>query len=124
MYSEEVQEALARGGPVVALESTIITHGMPHPTNLAMATEVEDIIRSRGAVPATVAIIGGKVHVGVDRWAVGDVPTLARSQLEMLAECKAVKTSRRDFPYVLANRLHGGTTVSGTMLVGPCTWPT
>ena len=69
--------ALKEGGPVVALESTIITHGMPFPTNLSMAGEVEGIIRARGAVPATVAILGGRVHVG-----------LKGEQLEELAQCR------------------------------------
>ena len=68
---------MKEGGPVVALESTIITHGMPFPTNLFMAGEVEGIIRSRGAVPATVAILEGRVHVG-----------LKRGQLEELAQCR------------------------------------
>ena len=91
---------------MVALESTIITHGMPFPTNLSMASEVEGLIRARGAVPATVAILGGKVHVG-----------LQECQLEELAQCEAVKTSRRDVAMVVSKKLHGGTTVSGTMLV-------
>ena len=68
---------MKEGGPVVALESTIITHGMPFPTNLSMANEVEGIIRAKGAVPATVAILGGKVHVG-----------LKGGQLEELAQCR------------------------------------
>jgi len=106
--SQEVSEALNNGSPLVSLESTIITHGMPFPTNLAMARDVESIIRAGGAIPATVAIIDGKIHVG-----------LTDSQLEELAEMKkpAIKTSRRDFPYVVANKLNGGTTVSGTMVV-------
>jgi len=108
IISHEVSEALKNGSPVVSLESTIITHGMPYPTNLSMARDVESIIRSGGATPATIAIIEGRVHVG-----------LSDAQLEELAEMKkpAIKTSRRDFPYVVANKLNGGTTVSGTMVV-------
>jgi len=108
IISREVSEALKNGSPVVSLESTIITHGMPFPTNLAMAKDVENIIRAGGATPATVAIIEGMVHVG-----------LHDSQLEELAEMKkpAIKTSRRDFPYIVANKLNGGTTVSGTMVI-------
>jgi len=96
--SQEVSEALNNGSPLVSLESTIITHGMPFPTNLAMARDVESIIRAGGATPATVAIINGKIHVGLND-----------SQLEELAEMKrpAVKTSRRDFPYVVANKVMG-----------------
>ena len=107
VLSPEVREALSNGGPVVSLESTIITHGMPFPTNMEMALEVEDTIRQAGATPATVAIIGGKIHVG-----------LSSSQVEHLAtSCnKAVKTSRRDLAVVLARGLVGGTTVSGTMI--------
>ena len=96
IISQDVSEALKNGSPVVSLESTIITHGMPFPTNLTMARDVESIIRSGGATPATIAIIGGRIHVG-----------LTDAQLEELAEMKtpAIKTSRRDFPYVVANKV-------------------
>ena len=99
IISQEVSEALKNGSPVVSLESTIITHGMPFPTNLDMARDVESIIRSGGATPATIAIIEGKVHVGL-----GD------AQLEELAHMKkpAIKTSRRDFPYVVSNKVFNG----------------
>ncbi|XP_068046894.1 uncharacterized protein [Anomalospiza imberbis] len=101
-----VQEALVEGRPVVALESTIITHGMAYPLNLSMAREVEEIVRTNGAVPATVGILRGQVHVG-----------LTDEELEFLASSKnAVKVSRRDFPFVLSQGLSGGTTVSGTMI--------
>ncbi|XP_053834178.1 uncharacterized protein LOC128807680 isoform X2 [Vidua macroura] len=101
-----VQEALVEGRPVVALESTIITHGMAHPLNLSMAREVEEIVRTNGAVPATVGILRGQIHVG-----------LTDEELEFLASSKnAVKVSRRDFPFVLSQGLSGGTTVSGTMI--------
>ncbi|XP_058276263.1 uncharacterized protein LOC120752289 isoform X2 [Hirundo rustica] len=101
-----VQEALVEGRPVVALESTIITHGMAYPLNLSMAREVEEIVRRNGAVPATVGILRGQIHVG-----------LTDEELEFLATSKnAVKVSRRDFPFVLSQGLSGGTTVSGTMI--------
>ncbi|KAM9639435.1 uncharacterized protein ACIBXB_013868 isoform 3-T3 [Morphnus guianensis] len=101
-----VQEALMEGRPVVALESTIITHGMTYPQNLSMAREVEEIVTTNGAVPATVGILRGRIHVG-----------LTDEELEFLASSKnVVKVSRRDLPYVLSQGLSGGTTVSGTMI--------
>ncbi|KFP88893.1 hypothetical protein N310_13890, partial [Acanthisitta chloris] len=101
-----VQEALMEGRPVVALESTIVTHGMAYPLNLSMARKVEEIVRSNGAVPATVGIVKGQIHVG-----------LTDEELEFLASSKnAVKVSRRDYPFVLSQGLSGGTTVSGTMI--------
>ncbi|KAM8974460.1 uncharacterized protein RCH25_019869 [Pelodytes ibericus] len=101
-----VQEALNDGRPVVALESTIITHGMPYPHNISMAKEVEDIVRANGSVPATVGIIRGTVHVG-----------LYEEELLFLARRRdCVKVSRRDLPYVLSQGLSGGSTVSGTMI--------
>ena len=65
-YSKEVETAIHRGAPVVALESTIISHGLPRPTNLTVARDVEEIVRSRGAIPATIAIIRGVIHVGLE----------------------------------------------------------
>ncbi|XP_068129191.1 uncharacterized protein [Hyperolius riggenbachi] len=101
-----VAEALAEGRPVVALESTIITHGMPYPHNIRTASEVEEIVRANGSVPATVGIIEGAVHIG-----------LGEEELTFLATCKdCVKVSRRDLPYVLSQGLSGGSTVSGTMI--------
>ncbi|XP_050771303.1 uncharacterized protein LOC127029625 [Gymnogyps californianus] len=101
-----VQEALMEGRPVVALESTIITHGMAYPQNLSMAREVEEIVTTNGAVPATVGILRGRICVG-----------LTDEELEFLASSKnVVKVSRRDLPYVLSQGLSGGTTVSGTMI--------
>ncbi|NXO01812.1 YOW5 protein, partial [Rhinopomastus cyanomelas] len=101
-----VQEALKEGKPVVALESTIITHGMAYPQNLSMAREVEKIVTAHGAVPATIGVLRGKVHVG-----------LTDEELEFLARSKNVlKVSRRDLPYALSRGLSGGTTVSGTMI--------
>jgi pseudouridylate synthase len=105
VLTEEVRTALAEGWPVVALESTIISHGMPYPQNVAMATEVEQIIRDGGAVPATVAVLGGAARVG-----------LRPEDLELLATDENVaKVSLRDLPYVIARREHGATTVAATM---------
>uniref|UniRef100_A0A8C4U550 Carbohydrate kinase PfkB domain-containing protein n=1 Tax=Falco tinnunculus TaxID=100819 RepID=A0A8C4U550_FALTI len=102
-----VQEALMKGRPVVALESTIITHGMAYPQNLSMAREVEEIVTTNGAVPATVGILRGRIHVG-----------LTDEELQFLASSKnVVKVSRRDLPFVLSQGLSGGTTVSGTMII-------
>jgi len=102
----EVQEALAAGRPVVALESTIVAHGMPYPANLETAQAVEAIVREEGAVPATVAVVDGAVQVGCDA-----------SMLERLAsEPGVAKVSRRDMPVVLAQGNLGATTVSGTLI--------
>lgn len=104
---EEVRDALARGHPIVALESTIITHGMPHPHNLAMARDVEGIVRREGAVPATIAVIDGRPRVGLD------ADTLAR----LASNEGVVKASRRDLAPVIARRQTAGTTVAGTMFL-------
>ena len=102
----EVREALAAGRPVVALESTIVAHGMPYPANLETAQAVESIVREEGAVPATVAVVDGAVQVGCDA-----------SVLERLAsEPGVAKVSRRDMPVVLAQGNLGATTVSGTLI--------
>ena len=102
----EVREALAAGRPVVALESTIVAHGMPYPSNLETALAVESIVREEGAVPATVAVVDGAVQVGCDA-----------SMLERLAsEPGVAKVSRRDMPVVLAQGNLGATTVSGTLI--------
>ncbi|HEV2638101.1 MAG TPA: pseudouridine-5'-phosphate glycosidase [Actinocrinis sp.] len=103
--TDEVRAALREGRPVVALESTIISHGMPYPQNVAMATEVERIVRDGGAVPATIAVLGGRPRVG-----------LGREDLELLATSPEVtKVSLRDLPYVIARGEHGATTVAATM---------
>jgi pseudouridylate synthase len=103
--TDEVREALRAGRPVVALESTIISHGMPYPQNVAMATEVEAIIRAGGAVPATIAVLDGRPRVG-----------LGAEDLELLATSPDVaKVSLRDLPYVIARGTHGATTVAATM---------
>ncbi|KQV39426.1 pseudouridine-5'-phosphate glycosidase [Massilia sp. Root335] len=105
-FSPEVQAARAAGKPVVALESTIISHGMPYPQNVQTAREVEQVIRDAGATPATIALIDGKICVG-----------LADSQLERLGNAPdALKVSRRDLAYVLAEKKLGATTVAATMI--------
>jgi pseudouridine-5'-phosphate glycosidase len=105
VVTDEVTQALGDGAPVVALESTIISHGMPYPQNVAMATGVEQIIRDHGAVPATIAVLGGRPRIG-----------LVPADLELLATSTAVdKVSVRDLPIVIAKRAHGATTVAATM---------
>ena len=105
-FSEEVLAARAQGKPIVALESIIISHGMPYPQNVQTAREVEQIIRDGGAVPATIAIIDGKICVG-----------LSDAQLEQLGNTEGVlKVSRRDLPYVLSQKKLGATTVAATMI--------
>jgi pseudouridine-5'-phosphate glycosidase len=102
----EVAQAKAEGRAVVALESTIISHGMPYPQNVATAREVEAIIRSEGAVPATIGIIKGRVKIG-----------LTDQELESFGQNRSVeKVSRRDFPLLIAQKMDGATTVAGTMI--------
>jgi pseudouridylate synthase len=101
-----VQEALTQRRPVVALESTIIAHGMPYPLNVQTALEVENIIRQTGAVPATVAVLDGKICIGLDR-----------AQIESLGQTEGVmKLSRRDLAYAVATGRAGATTVAATMM--------
>lgn len=103
----EVKEALTNRKAVVALESTIISHGMPYPKNVETALAVEQVVRENGAVPATVAIFNSKCHVG-----------LTNEQLEYFGKAKDVwKVSLRDIPYVLSQNLYGATTVAATMRV-------
>ncbi|HQV05726.1 MAG TPA: pseudouridine-5'-phosphate glycosidase, partial [Chitinophagaceae bacterium] len=102
-----VQAALQNGQPVVALESTIISHGMPYPQNVETALAVEDIIRQQGAIPATIAIFDGKCQVG-----------LSKEMLEYFGKQKNIwKVSLRDMPYVIAKKLPGATTVAATMRI-------
>ena len=105
--SPEVQEAIAAGKPVVALESTIISHGMPYPQNVETALNVEKIIREAGAIPASIAIIKGKITVG-----------LSPDEIEYLGKkgLKVIKASRRDLPVLLARGEDGATTVTTTMI--------
>ena len=106
--SPEVGDALAAGRPVVALESTIITHGMPYPQNLDMARQVEQAIRDGGAVPATVAVMGGQIHAGLTD---GALQALAQTPSD-----QAMKLSRADLAVCLANGRTGATTVAATMI--------
>lgn len=108
MLSEEVQHALKNNQPVVALESTIISHGMPYPQNVETALKVESIIRENGAVPATIAILQGKLCVG-----------LTAEQIDYLGKKGAAvaKVSRRDMPAIVAQGLDGATTVASTMII-------
>jgi pseudouridylate synthase len=102
----EVAQALAEGRAIVALESTIIAHGMPYPQNVATALEVEAVIRAHGAIPATIAVLEGKICIG-----------LSREQIEVLGSTKHVmKLSRRDLPYAVATGEPGATTVAATMI--------
>ena len=102
----EVAKALEEGTPVVALESTIIAHGMPYPRNVETAIAVEDVIRAEGVMPATIAIINGRIKIG-----------LTKEEIEYLGTADNVlKVSRRDFPLVIAKKMNGATTVAGTMI--------
>lgn len=104
---DDVLDALSHNTPVVALESTIITHGMPFPDNVAMASTVEDEIRERGAVPATIAVIDGRLKIG-----------LSKAELDQLAQVKdALKISRADIAYAISQGKTAGTTVAATMIV-------
>ncbi|ABR46928.1 Indigoidine synthase A family protein [Alkaliphilus metalliredigens QYMF] len=106
-YAPEVKKAIAEGRPIVALESTIISHGMPYPQNVETAKKVEDMIREGGAVPATIAIVKGKIKVG-----------LTEEELMFLGQSKdVVKASRRDLPLIIAKELNGATTVASTMII-------
>ena len=106
--SQEVAEALAENKPVVALESTIISHGMPYPQNVETALKVEQVIRDNGAVPATIAIIGGKLKAG-----------LTKAEIEHLGKTGSAvtKVSRRDLPIIVAKGMDGATTVATTMII-------
>lgn len=104
----DVAAAIAAGKPVVALESTIISHGMPWPQNAETAKKVEQIIRDNGAVPATIAIIDGRLKAGLSN---DEIDTLAKAGLSV------TKCSRRDLPFVVAQKQHGATTVAATMII-------
>ena len=106
LLSQEIKEALKNNSPVVALESTIITHGMPYPDNVAMARSVEDDIRAAGATPATIAVLNGQLHVGLNA-----------DQIEALSTATApLKLSRADMALAMVSGKTGGTTVAGTMI--------
>lgn len=105
--TDEIREAIEQGKPIVALESTILSHGMPYPQNLEFAHKVEEVVRGEGAIPATTAIIGGKLKVG-----------LTAEELEIMCRAENVgKVSRRDVAVYLATGMTGATTVATTMLI-------
>jgi pseudouridine-5'-phosphate glycosidase len=106
--SAEVQQALQSGKPVVALESTIISHGMPYPQNVATAKQVEAEVRAHGAVPATIAIVNGRLKTGLSE---ADIELLGRGGRDI------VKVSRRDIPFIAAAGQTGATTVASTMII-------
>lgn len=106
--SKEVKNAIAEGKPVVALESTIISHGMPYPKNVQTALEVERVIRENGAVPATIAIIKGVPTIGCSR---EEIEHLGKMGLAV------TKVSRRDMPIIVSQKKDGATTVAGTMML-------
>ncbi|NBI06726.1 pseudouridine-5'-phosphate glycosidase [Senegalia massiliensis] len=104
---DEVKKALDENKPVVSLESTIISHGMPYPQNVETARKVEKLVRENGSIPATIAILDGKIKVGLND-----------DELEYLGKAKdVVKTSRRDLPFILSKKLNGATTVASTMII-------
>lgn len=104
----EVQQSLNKLAPVVALESTIISHGMPYPQNVETALQVEAIIRENGAIPATIGIINGRLKAG-----------LSKAEIDYLGQQgqKVIKTSRRDIPFIIAKKMDGATTVAATMII-------
>ena len=105
-FSEEVQQALHEGRPIVALETTLISFGLPHPYNLETAMEMENNVRLEGAIPATIGLLNGKIKIG-----------LSPTEIEAFATGSSIlKTSRRDIPYVLSSRQMGATTIAGTMI--------
>lgn len=108
VISEEVTEALANNKPVVALESTIISHGMPYPQNVETALKVEQVVRDNGAIPATVAILNGQLKVGLST---EEIEHLGKKGLDV------IKCSRRDLPIVIARGQDGATTVATTMII-------
>ena len=107
VVSDEVKKAIKEGKPVVALESTIISHGMPYPKNVETALNVEKIVRDNGAVPATIAIIKGKITVGISK---DEIEYLGKKGLNV------PKASRRDLPVIIAQGMDGATTVATTMI--------
>lgn len=104
----DVQQALSEGKPVVALESTIISHGMPYPENVDTALRVEKAVRDNGAIPATIAILKGRLKVGLSEEEITYLGLQGQS---------AIKTSRRDIPFIVANKADGATTVASTMIL-------
>ncbi len=109
VYHPEVAEALESGKPVVALESTVITHGLPYPENVKTAVSMETAVRKGGAIPATIAIIQGKIHIGLTP---DQIEQLGQQPRESVRKC-----SRKDLPIALAKQENGATTVAGTMIL-------
>ncbi|MDH3943354.1 MAG: pseudouridine-5'-phosphate glycosidase [Anaerolineae bacterium] len=107
LYSPEVGNALSDGAPIVALESTVITHGLPHPDNLQLALDMQKVVRANGATPATIAVLDGRLHVGLEA---GQIETLAANK-------SARKLSRRDLAGAITMGGYGGTTVAATLFV-------
>jgi len=106
IYATEIKEGITTGRPIVALESTVLTHGLPRPQNLKLARDMEQAVRDEGATPATIGLLDGKLHVGLNE-----------QELERLANADNVyKVGPRDFATVIAKKANGGTTVAGTML--------
>src|SRR5436190_8269338 len=106
VHSTEIKEGINTGKPIVALESTVLTHGLPRPQNLQLARDMEQAIRREGATPATIGFLDGALHIG-----------LSDAELERLAnENNVYKVGPRDFATVIAKKACGGTTVAGTML--------
>ncbi len=108
IISNEVKNALLNNVAVVALESTIISHGMPYPENVATALKCEEIVRQEGCIPATIAIINGKIKVGLSKEEIDYIGKQGKN---------VIKTSKRDIPYIVSQKLDGATTVSATMLI-------
>jgi pseudouridine-5'-phosphate glycosidase len=104
-FSEEVRQALDNQQPIVGLETAVVTHGLPYPTNIELAQAMENLIREEGAVPATVGVLGGKAQIGMNP---ADIQLLAQDQ-------DVIKVSRRDFSRAALKKLNGGTTVAGTI---------
>lgn len=105
---KHIEEAIKNNLPIVALESTIISHGMPYPENVETAKLCEEMVRKNGAIPATIAIIEGEAVVGLSLEEIEHIGRLGE---------KVIKVSRRDIPYVMAKKLNGATTVSATMIL-------
>ena len=112
VISKEVQNGLNNNKPIVALESTIITHGMPFPENYETAKSVENVIRSYGVIPATIAIIKGKIHVGLSNEQIFELSQKSANKSIYVHKC-----TKRDLPYVLHNKYYGSTTVAATMFI-------
>lgn len=104
-YSKEINNSIKENKPVVALESAVLTHGLPRPTNLSLAMEMEDTVKNEGAIPATIAILNGIIHIG-----------LSNEELNLLASSNNTrKISLRDFGIAISHKMYGGTTVAGTI---------